>query len=163
MKRNLYIFLTLIALCALASVPTAEKCAQSPFSIGGVSLGDNKDDLLARYYSTCRSEGEWALVVSGNEEVLIRFDERNRAKWIMGTTLQLHSVDCSPEAFDAPLPESLKGFLGKPDWTTSQTSLGNIVRDEGFERYHLVVETGCCGWVFFLGDEPARGPIRQAE
>lgn len=106
-------------------------------------------ELVARLGEPSTVDGRFLIFWGDRGDIFVTLDVDNRVKGVRGSSLELQGFDCSPEQSHGELPERLWSFLGEPDWTSGD---GSFVHDSGYDRYHLVVQFGCTGWYFFLGE-----------
>ena len=83
-------------------------------------------------------------------DVFVLFDKEGQVVGVSGSRLELHSVDFTPVKSNGPLAPELWAFLGEPDWTRGERR--DLVRESGYDQYHLVLQAGCTGWSFCLGE-----------
>jgi hypothetical protein len=149
MKHSLLLLAFMLAISAvIASIHQRPQPQTSRFSIAGVSLGMERKQVLEDLKSY-QYEADGQFFWSAEHEVQVNFDDSDRVIGVSGTRLELDSVDCTPERPHDKLPSDLTNFLGEHDWKSGED--GDFVHEWGFDDHHLVLQAGCSGWYFFLG------------
>ena len=70
---------------------------------------------------------------------------------VRGPVLEQNGKLCSPKTSQEALPENLTTFLGQPDRRTPEKEEMSFVHSYWYDDYSLVIQFGCTGWYFILG------------